>query len=133
MVLKEGWPLFRGSFIWKHEGKGSKEIIIIIITTRHASWPIGQQRSSSTPVCHWPAAGWCPSCSSCPSFLLPQFFARLPSVDHTSAFPLGSCGLFQRKGGLKDGWSSVRDSCTWKNEGKVSGKVVLKRFIYTEI
>ena len=66
---------------------------VIIITTRHASWHIGQQWSSSTPICHWPASGWCPSCSSCSSFLLPQFFARLPSVDHTSTFPLGSSGL----------------------------------------
>ena len=64
--------------------------IIIIITTRHACWRIGRQRSSSTPVCHWPASGWCPSCSSCSSFPLPQFFARLSSVDHASAFPPGS-------------------------------------------
>ena len=64
--------------------------IIIIITTRHAGWRIGQQRSSSTPVCLWPASGWCPSCGSSSSFPLPQFFARLSSVDHASAFSLGS-------------------------------------------
>ena len=39
----------------------------IIITTCHTCWRIGQQQSSSTPVCHWPASGWCPSCASCSS------------------------------------------------------------------
>ena len=58
-------------------------IIIIIITPCHASWYIGQQRSFSTPVCHWPASGWRPSCGSCSSFLLPQFFTRLFSVNQT--------------------------------------------------
>ena len=33
--------------------------------------------------------GRCPSCGSCSSFPLPEFFARLSSVDHASAFPLG--------------------------------------------
>ena len=28
----------------------------IITTTRHACWRRGQQRSSSIPVCHWPAS-----------------------------------------------------------------------------
>ena len=68
-------------------------IIIIIVTTRHASWHTRQQRNSSAPVCHWPACGWCPSCGSSSSFPLPQFFTKLPSVDHASAFPLGSSGL----------------------------------------
>ena len=36
---------------------------------------------------------WCPSCASSSSFPLPQFFARLSSVDHSVAFPLGSSGL----------------------------------------
>ena len=31
------------------------------ITTRHASWRIGQQRSSSTPVCIRPSSEWRPS------------------------------------------------------------------------
>ena len=39
-----------------------------------------------------PLSGWCPRCGSS-SFLLPQFFARLSSVDHPSTFPLGSNGL----------------------------------------
>ena len=62
---------------------------VSLVTTSHASWRIGQQRSSPTPVCHWPASGWCPSCGSCSSFPIPEFFARLSSVDHASAFPLG--------------------------------------------
>ena len=33
--------------------------------------------------------GRCPSCGSCSSFPLPEFFARLSSVDHASAFLLG--------------------------------------------
>ena len=70
-----------------NEGKDFR--IIIVITTRHACWRIEQQRSSSTHVCHWPASGWCPGCGSCSSFPFPQFFARLPSVDHASAFPSG--------------------------------------------
>ena len=41
----------------------------------------------------WPAPGWCPSCGSCSLFPLPQFFPWLSSVDHASAFPLGSSGL----------------------------------------
>ena len=45
-----------------------------------------QQRNSSTPVCHLPASGCCSSCSSSSSSPLPQFFARLSSVDHASAF-----------------------------------------------
>ena len=49
--------------------------------------------SGGTHVCHLPASGWCPSCDSCSSFLLPQFFTRLSLVDRTSAFPLGSSGL----------------------------------------
>ena len=65
-------------------------LVIVIITTRHASWPTGQQRSSSTPVCHWPASGWCPSCGSSSSFSPPQFFARLTTVDNASAVPLGT-------------------------------------------
>ena len=44
-------------------------IIIVVITTRHASWRIGQHRSSSTHVCHWPASVWWPSCGSCSSIL----------------------------------------------------------------
>ena len=68
-------------------------VTVIIITICHACWHIGQQRSSSTPVWYWPTSGWCPSCGSCSSFLLQQFFARLSSVDHASAFPLGSSGL----------------------------------------
>ena len=66
--------------------------IIMLVTTRHASWRIGQQRSSSTPVCHWPASGGCSSCSSSFTFPLPQLFARMPSADHASTFPLGSSG-----------------------------------------
>ena len=50
---------------------------ITIISTRHASRCIEQQRSSPTSVCHWPASGWCPSCVSCSLLLLRQFFARL--------------------------------------------------------
>ena len=56
-------------------------------------WHTGQQRSSSTPVCLWPASGRCPSYGSCSSFLLPQFFTRLSSVNHASTFPPGSSGL----------------------------------------
>ena len=63
-----------------------------LVTTGHTSWRIGQQQSSSTPFCHWPASGRCPSCGSS-SFPRPQFFARLFSVDLASAFPLGSSGL----------------------------------------
>ena len=70
------------------------KFVIMIITIHHASWHIGQQRNSSTPVCLWPASGWCPSCGSCSSFPLPQFFARLSSVNHASTFPLGSSGLW---------------------------------------
>ena len=47
----------------------------------------------STSVCHLPASGRCPSCGSCSSFPLPQFFSRLSSVNHASAFPQGSSGL----------------------------------------
>ena len=46
---------------------------ITIITTCHAYSCIGQQPRSSSPVCHWPAPGRCPSCGS---FLLPQFFGQ---------------------------------------------------------
>ena len=42
------------------------------------------------PFCQWPASGWCPSRGSCSSFQLPQFFARLSLVDHTSTLSLGS-------------------------------------------
>ena len=64
-----------------------------MITTCHTIWHIGQQWRSSTPFCHWPASGWCPSCGSCSSFPLPQPFTRFSSVDHASALPLGSSGL----------------------------------------
>ena len=52
------------------------------VTTHHASWCTWQQWNSSTPVCHWPASGRCPSCCSSSSFLLPQLLARLSSVNH---------------------------------------------------
>ena len=62
---------------------------------RRLAKPTGQQRGSSTRVCHWSASGWwCPSCGSCSSFPPPQFFSRLSSVDHASAFRLGSNGIF---------------------------------------
>ena len=75
-------------FFTKHtRNSGSEELVM---TTHHASQCIGQQRSSSAPVCHWPASGWCPSCGSCSSFSLPQLLARLSSVYRTSTSPLGS-------------------------------------------
>ena len=40
-----------------------------MIPTCHASWCIGQQRSSSNPVCHWPASGGCPGGDSCMFFI----------------------------------------------------------------
>ena len=71
--------------------------VVITITTRHASCRIGRQRSSSTPDCDWPASGWCPvrcpSLRSWSSFLLPQIFAMLSSVDHASGFPVRSSGF----------------------------------------
>ena len=70
--------------------------IIIIITTRHASRRIGQQQSSSSPVCHWPASRWCPSCGSCSSYLLLQFFTRLSSVDQANG--ITSLQLWPRSG-----------------------------------
>ena len=77
---------------WYHDAS-LWAIVIIIITTRHSSWCIGQQWSFFTPLCHGPASGWCPSCSSSSSFLLPHFFAKLSLVNHASAFCLGSSGL----------------------------------------
>ena len=82
----------------------------LIVAIRHASWRLGQQRSSSTPVCHWPASGWCPSCGSRSSVPLPRFSARLSSVDHASAFPLGSSRI-----SLK--CSIQRSSCSLSSEG----------------
>ena len=74
------------STLGSHEmGRHKLPIIIIIITTHHASWRIRQQQSSSTPVCHWPASGWCPRCGSCSSFPLPKFFARLFLISHAAA------------------------------------------------
>ena len=73
--------------------RGDSLAVSQLVTTHHTSWHVGQQRSSSIPVCPWPASGWCPRCGTWSSFPRPQFFARLSSVDHASAFRLGSSGV----------------------------------------
>ena len=81
------------------------------ITTLHASWCIGQQQSSSTPVCHWPASGWCPSWGSCPSFPLPQFFRSLSSVDHFPKYTLFVTGVTWGVWSLEARHCHLRISC----------------------
>ena len=65
------------------DSQGSRGFVAAL----YASWRIEEHRSSSSPVCHWPASEWCPSCGSRSSFSPPQFFVRLSSVNASSPLP----------------------------------------------
>ena len=62
------------------------------ITTRHASWRVGQQRSSSTLSVNGQLLDDDPVVVHVLHFRFHSFFARLSSVDHASASRLGSGG-----------------------------------------
>ena len=60
-----------------------------LVTSRHASWHRGHQRSSFTPVCHWPASGRAPAEVHVLHF---RFHSSLPGCLWSSILPLSLWG-----------------------------------------
>ncbi len=55
------------------------------LTAHYAHWHVGQQQSSSTAVCLWPAVGWCSNFGLSPSILSLLNVAMYSWACHTCA------------------------------------------------